>query len=167
MLVADTNFWEELVASSGELRRPCHYPGFFAGEPVSIHDFEEVFRAATRQPNDSGLTIRTYVDGGHRADDYERVMTDPPGPDESLQAWATRLFGERKFGIVLNGAESVSESLSRQVARFLDPLFARRGVPYGGIDVAFFVGNYGFTPFGIHVDDRTHVLHAHLGPGTK
>ena len=162
---ADQAFWSKLLEDSQGLREPCHYPGFFLDTPaLTEEDLADVLRSAATAPD---LMLRTYLDGGNRADAQETVVCDPPGPGETLPRWAQRLFGDRRFGIVINGAERVSEHLARRSAQLLEPFFSVHGMPYGGIDVAFFVGNYGYTPFGIHIDDRTHVLHSHLGPGTK
>jgi hypothetical protein len=87
---------------------------------------------------------------------------------EDLEAWAARLFAERKFMIIVNHTEKISEDLSILVARYFQPLIATHGLPLNGIEIDIIIGDYGFTPLGIHRDgEGENLFHFHLGPNDK
>ncbi|XBS71527.1 hypothetical protein ABK905_11735 [Acerihabitans sp. KWT182] len=48
------------------------------------------------------------------------------------------------------------------------PVFAAQGAERSTAEVTLFMGDYGYTPFGIHLDDPfTSVVHCHFGPAVK
>ena len=50
----------------------------------------------------------------------------------------------------------------------IEPLCDLIGIPPLGYEITTFIGNYGWTPLGIHKDVRgENVIHFHLGPGRK
>ncbi len=80
----------------------------------------------------------------------------PLPEDGSAEAYLKRLdtwLGGKRFGIVLNRAQSYHWGHWQQMRSFLDGLYAGLGVPLYGADPAIFFGNYRYTPFGIHKDD--------------
>jgi hypothetical protein len=48
-------------------------------------------------------------------------------PYEDLAQWSARVFGEKKFGIILNTGEKFNERLSAGIAAQMAPLFAQIG----------------------------------------
>jgi len=50
----------------------------------------------------------------------------------------------------------------------ISPLLKKAGLPLGGLSFLFFMGNYGFTPFGIHKEAKGEEgFLFHLGPADK
>ena len=112
---------------------------------------------------------RVYVDGILL--DYKemnRIYDSPPTIYESIEEWSSRVFGESKFGIIINAGEKFSHSLSKNIALKTKPLLDKVGFPREGINFSIFIGNYDKTPLGIHKDPLGEdVMHFHLGPGDK
>jgi hypothetical protein len=115
----------------------------------------------------SGL-FRVYIDGMLSPQYENEVLYTKPLPGEGFEAYVSRATGGRKFGIVVNGAEQWSDALARMGARVFAPVVEALGAARSTIEVTLFIGNYGYTPFGIHIDDPyTSVVHFHAGPTTK
>ena len=73
-----------------------------------------------------------------------------------------------KFGIILNNNECYSEDIASRIAEMIQPLCDLVGVPPKGYEITVFIGDYGWTPLGIHTDHQgENVIHFHLGPGDK
>ncbi|MCW3465680.1 hypothetical protein [Chitinophaga nivalis] len=100
--------------------------------------------------------------------DMKKVYDTPPLEGETLEDWVTRLYGEKKFGMIINLGEKFNLSLSQSIALKVAPLFEKIGFPRDGVNFTLFVGNYDKTPLGIHQDPTgQNVIHFHLGPGGK
>lgn len=115
----------------------------------------------------SGL-FRVYIDGMLSPELENSVLYNKPESGESFQQFLTRRTGGRTFGVVVNGSEQWSDLLARFAARTFAPIVSVLGAYRTTIEVTLFIGNYGFTPFGIHIDDPyTSVVHFHVGPSSK
>ena len=93
---------------------------------------------------------------------------NPPFENEDIIQFANRVFPNKKFGIILNRCEKFSYELTKKVSVLIHPLLETIGTPLTGLDITIFIGNYGWTPLGIHQDHiGENVIHLHLGPGPK
>lgn len=113
--------------------------------------------------------FRLYIDDKELSDsEIRRLIKDNKLNDsESIESYCTRVFGG-KFGIITNYGEKHSEILASTILKTIRPLFDIVGIPPWGLELTTFIGNYGWTPLGIHTDNRgENVLHYHLGPGNK
>ena len=113
--------------------------------------------------------FRLYIDDRELSDSEIRALikNNKLNDSESIETYCTRVFGE-KFGIITNYGEKHSEILAEHILRTVQPLFDIIGIPPWGLELTTFIGNYGWTPLGIHTDNRgENVLHYHLGPGQK
>ena len=115
----------------------------------------------------SGL-FRVYIDGMLSPKFENSVLYSQPKTGESFHQFLARVIGDRAFGVVVNGAEQWSDPLARFTARTFAPIVNLLGTDQTTLEVTLFIGNYGFTPFGIHIDDPyTSVVHFHVGPSDK
>ncbi len=112
---------------------------------------------------------RVYEDGVILDDtEMNRIYDSPPLKNEPLEEWVKRTFGNKKFGMIINEGERFNMELSRKMALRTKPLFNKIGFPKEGVNFSIFIGNYGWTPLGIHQDSAGEsVIHFHLGPGPK
>jgi len=112
---------------------------------------------------------RVYEDGVVlTSKEMNRIYDSPPLKDESLDDWVKRTFGDKKFGMIINEAERFNLNLSKKIALKTEPLLNKIGFPKEGVNFSLFIGNYGWTPLGIHQDSAgENVIHFHLGPGPK
>ena len=169
------NWWNNVLEQTNQLRQPAVFKSAF---PDQVTDLTKLSVDVLRE-----LMMAKGLSAGFRiwvADEnnvisqkptkeYDQLMHEnPPLADEAIADWAKRLFGDRRFGIVLNDGEMYSAEMNRRLAVLIRPLLDIMGMPLTGVTTAYFVGNYGYTPFGIHQDlVGENVFHFHLGPGPK
>jgi hypothetical protein len=90
------------------------------------------------------------------------VVSNGPILGESLESWQQRIYPDQKLGIVINISHIYSKTLENRGNKWLGEYKAALGKSYATLDVAIFLGNYGYTPFGIHKDDGyTDIFHFH------
>ena len=122
---------------------------------------------ADRRPVDNAM-VRVYIDGVVSAAHRAQFFAQPILPDEGFSSWLTRSVGAERFGVVINGLERWSDELAQKVRALFCEVFTSWGTPECSLELTLFAGNYGYTPFGIHLDDPfTNTVHLHLGPGAK
>lgn len=112
--------------------------------------------------------LKIYINNELRNDYIEKLVANPPKLESSFEDWSQQIFGEQKFGMILIGLEQYSNSFAEKAATIVDPLLKIAGLPLNGLSFLFFMGNYGFTPFGIHKEatGEDGILF-HLGPENK
>ncbi|MBB5636240.1 hypothetical protein HDF26_003302 [Pedobacter cryoconitis] len=95
------------------------------------------------------------------------LYENPPLEDENIVEYCERSFTD-KFGLIVNSVEKYSDNIAVRLRDIVAPLLEKNGIPVCGMHVTVFIGNYGWTPLGIHQDDKgANVIHFHLGPGNK
>ncbi len=111
--------------------------------------------------------FRLWIEGEKNENLKKTVVDNPIYKRDSLEDWSKELFKDQKFGIILNSGQAYSKKSRDLILSYIKPLIDDR-IPFGGIDFSVFIGNYGWTPIGIHQDHKgSFVLHFHLGPGKK
>lgn len=113
--------------------------------------------------------FRVYVEGKQLSNkEMNEVYDSPPKKGESIKSWAKRTFKGKKFGMIINRGEKLNNELAKRMAYKISPLLDKVGIPLLGINFTIFIGDYGWTPLGIHTDaPGESVTHFHLGPGNK
>ncbi|MCG7498030.1 hypothetical protein MHO82_14260 [Vibrio sp. Of7-15] len=112
--------------------------------------------------------FRVYIEGKANQDEETAFMYSERHDGENLAEYYERISKGKKFGVVINGAEQWSDDFSRFAVRSFSPIVEKMGYDCASLEVTLFIGNYGYTPFGIHVDDPyTQVVHFHMGPSAK
>ncbi|MGN6233355.1 MAG: hypothetical protein ACTHNZ_19590 [Trinickia sp.] len=140
-------------------------------DPTAFHDalFFDVFAgmAADLEHAIKGC-FRVYIDGMLCPRSENEALFTSPVSGESFREFVTRAVGAKRFGMIVNGAEQWSDPLARMGARVFSPIIDVLGAERSMIEVTLFIGNYGYTPFGVHIDDPyTSVVHFHLGLAAK
>lgn len=117
---------------------------------------------------DLHIGLKIYVNQKLRNDKTALMASDPPLDIESLESWSQRIFGDQKFGMIMNSLEDYSNSFAEMAALIAEPILEQAGLPLGGLSFLFFMGNYGFTPFGVHKESAGEEgFLFHLGPNNK
>ncbi|MCB0712821.1 MAG: hypothetical protein KDD67_10865 [Ignavibacteriae bacterium] len=161
--------WQELLLRSNGMTTPTVISGAFCPEEIENFTqlYSDIFREFIRR-GAGHLGLKVFAGSEPSREYHNRVMGEPPAEGESLSDWTTRLFGEERFGIALNNLEKYSHEFAAAVARQTNPLLELTGIPLGGMAFLLFVGNYGFTPFGVHKDNPGEEgFLFHMGPGEK
>jgi hypothetical protein len=160
------DFWRRFDVLA---REPLHVKRALPASQFAAADVLGTLSALHEDAAGAAATVRAYVKGAQSHELEDRVIHAPPRPGESLERWSRRMFGRRRFGVVINYAERWNDELTRKVALFLAPLYRASGSPLAhAIEINIFFGDYGYTPFGAHRDDAvTSVVHLHVGPASK
>jgi hypothetical protein len=163
------NIWQELYRQSDKLTRPTSKDQLLLEE--NCEQIKESIKDAFLYFLENGELhkgIKVYIDGVLKSGMAEKMSLSKPSSEESLEQWAKRFFGEKRFGLIFNSLESYNNQLPAQMVSQIKPLLDTAGLPLGGISFLFFMGNYGFTPFGIHkeaIGEDGFLFH--LGPASK
>ncbi|WP_372794071.1 RNA methylase [Lutibacter sp.] len=165
----NSNSWKTFINDSNELIKPAA-----AKQLVSNKDIDEIKLLLINvligflAKEDIHVGLKTYINNQLRNDFIEKMVANPPKLEYSLENWSQQIFGDQKFGMILIGLEQYSNSFAEKVAAIVRPLLEIAGLPLDGLSFLFFMGNYGFTPFGIHKEatGEDGILF-HLGPENK
>ncbi|AXT63082.1 hypothetical protein D1816_22950 [Aquimarina sp. AD10] len=114
--------------------------------------------------------FRFYLGDEEQNENYikKNIFNNPPLENEDILAYSERVFKGEKFAIIMNFTEKYSNEMAKIIREKIDPLIQKKGYPLLGLDGTIFIGNYEYTPLGIHQDRRgENVIHFHLGPGDK
>ena len=112
--------------------------------------------------------LRVYVEGRQAVKEMTEMYRNPLQAEETLQKFTQRIFEEQKYGIILNRVTSYHPELGKKLAPLYQGIIEKLGVDWIDLNATMFIGNYGYTPFGVHYDgEATNVIHFHLGPGIK
>jgi hypothetical protein len=167
----DHQRWNNILNSTSGFKLPGVEKDVIS--PEVIEGFKrgimDVIRFICQQQTDA-YGFRVYLDGKKMPKEYinDKVFTVIPAEGDDGQNWLQEVFNDQKFGIILNYSEKFSLPLADQLSVLLEPLLDTIGIPSSGMHTTVFIGNYGFTPLGIHQDHYgANVIHFHLGPGDK
>lgn len=156
-------WWVDFLDHTNIMTRPLKINNVL--DRGTINNLYEIIPAIIRN---SILTnkFRAYCDGTRYSNDS--ITKELPYSAESIDQWIGRIFTNRRFGMIINQCEQLSDLLSQELLSYLAPLKNVMGSPLLGYNITIFLGNYGFTPLGIHQDGPgNNVLHLHLGPHEK
>ena len=161
--------WENLYKDSVQLTKPAQVKQLLSAEEMEAIQLliKEVIDAFLEKGT-VHVGLKTYVNKKLRNDMTGPMLANRPSSFHSIESWSKYIFGEEKFGMVLNSLEEYSNEFSEKAAMLVRPLLEHAGLPLGGLAFLFFMGNYGFTPFGVHKEaPGEEGILFHLGPGKK
>lgn len=164
-----TDKWEYLYDKTQQLSKPFSLDNLLSDKEIinlekSVINILNIF--LDRGELHKG--IKVYVDKILKNEIVQKMVTIRPRQNESLKEWTNKIFGEDKFGIVFNSLEAYDNKIGEDMCSIVAPLIKKAGLPLGGLSFLFFMGNYGFTPFGIHkeaIGEEGFLFH--LGPAKK
>ncbi|MAN27538.1 MULTISPECIES: RNA methylase [Mesonia] len=165
----NSSIWKSLIKDSNTLSKPAQ-----AKQLLSTKDVIEIKLLLIKVLRDFftkenlHIGMKTYINNELRNDFIEKMAANPPNLEHSLEDWSQQIFDDQKFGMILIGLEEYSNSFSEKAATIVRPLLENAGLPLDGLSFLFFMGNYGFTPFGIHKESTGEDgILFHLGPEMK
>lgn len=168
--VFNSDWWDNFIKETDNLSKTTVFKDCLSVEETKLmrrYLLDIIAELANMRTTQFGY--RVFVNGvpqGYEA--MERIYDLPPTEGEEFEDWAIRCFGSNKFGMIINRGEKFCPELAKLVSVKINPLLEKIGIPRLGITFTIFIGNYGWTPIGIHTDARgENVLHFHLGNGSK
>ncbi|MDE1205503.1 RNA methylase [Tenacibaculum larymnensis] len=161
--------WKKLYQNSQELTKPTSIDNILSDDDV-IFLKQELKNIINRFLDKGELHkgIKVYINHELQNGIAEEMAANRPEENETIEQWCMKLFGDQKFGVVFNSLETFSNEFTERMCHIVAPLLQKAGMPLGGLSFLFFMGNYGFTPFGIHKDAKGEDgFLFHLGPNDK
>jgi len=159
-------FWRNLYKNSKGFEEPILISNQY--QYISTEQILELF-GLIKQDNAPGKNnyLRAYVDGNESYELSAEIVNASPSSD--LNKWLMGIFKTEKYGLVINGPLCWSDSLGHSVDTFVEYLKNKMLKKFSiAFDLTLFIGNYGYTPFGAHLDDPDHrTLLMNLGPNDK
>lgn len=161
--------WNQLYSDSEQFTKATSFHEVFTQDDIRfIESRLKVVLNTFLTLGELNKGIKVYVDKQLRNDYPMKMAEQKPTKKESLQDWCHSIFGEEKFGVVFNSLESYDNKLVERMCKIIHPLLEKAGMPLGGLSFLFFMGNYGFTPFGIHKEAKGEEgFLFHMGPNNK
>lgn len=158
---------EKLMDLSDNFRNPFMVQNAFNKTHINEEAIKTILKECS-EVNFEQLKQRVYINDRKSKEFSIKVYQNSINYNESINEWSLRVFGENKFGIIINNADKYNPDLKRKIKGVLDKMILTNGLPSGGFSMALFIGNYDFSPIGIHIDKNlSNVLHFHLGPNDK
>jgi hypothetical protein len=166
----DSNWWDDFLETTENMSKTSVLKDCLTKEETSIMRtlvLEVIAEIARLRTNQYGY--RVFVDDKQlEYNELLKIFDVPPIKGETIEEWSKRVYGDQKFGMIINAGEKFNLELSKFIALKVQPLLEKVGLPREGINFTLFIGNYDNTPLGIHQDSPgENVIHFHLGPEGK
>lgn len=165
--------WADLHARTDGLRGPLLFSPPVP-PPITFNDVASVLRGARDAPGSTKLNyFRAYVEGREDYDLARRFLESEDLSAGVIEATNAQVFASdcgiygKRAGLIVNGGLQWSHQIHDNLVPHAEAL---RTAACGTvtIDITLFIGSYGATPFGAHIDDSTHrTIIFNLGPSIK
>lgn len=167
MNLVNEYLFDKIKNATQGLHVPYLFPNFFSWGFLSMSDVEELLHKVTSL-NDYKDQTRIFLEDKSLITYRDLLWENPCLEGEGLEVWLNRIFGEESYCIICNAIESIDDKLFRKFIPFIDRLIHYYGYPIRGFELTLIMGNYGYTPFGIHQDsDYDFTFQFFLGPNPK
>ncbi|MDV2460303.1 hypothetical protein CMU96_13095 [Elizabethkingia anophelis] len=162
-------FWKDFIKTNGDFTETCVIKN--AIDSTMLYELNAGIMEVLKNRlvlKDVNEGFRVYIEGIEQKEDYlNELCLNPPNNEDDITSYTSRIF-DKKFGFIINSGERHSDYISKNILKAVSPLIGLKGLPPLGLEITIFIGNYGWTPLGIHQDHRgENVIHFHLGPGDK
>lgn len=161
--------WQQILDDTDQLKKEHLIKGLIPSEELVA--YRKLLMDSLSTFLDKGqlhLGLKVYIEQELQSGIGEQLRNNIPTIDTDPEAWGKEVFDGKRFGIILNNLEKYSGGLSHKMAQNAAGLMAKVGMPLNGLALLFFMGNYGFTPFGIHKENYGEEgFLIHFGPGAK
>ncbi len=161
-----------LKAIAEDVGKPVVFEKYVKNTRVDQKDVLNIISSLVKCGDELVLeaAARVYVDGKHDSHSRKKVFNTRPWEYDTVEEWYKDALGGKDFLLIINRCERFDEGL---VEALMDDvcLPVSRQNNAVSFECVTFIGDYKYTPFGIHIDDGDDldgtVLHYHLGPAPK
>ncbi|HAS39794.1 MAG TPA: hypothetical protein DCS93_04915 [Microscillaceae bacterium] len=162
------SWWNTLLNNTNYLTTPTVIKDSVPQALFNEQDLAGIFRQVPTKLGFGEPGLRVYVGSGQQVTEMVEIYRNPIQPEETLRQFTQRIFGESSFGLIVNRATKYHIDLAKRLAPLYQGIKEKLGVEWIDLNATLFVGNYGYTPFGVHYDgEAKSVIHFHQGPGKK
>lgn len=159
-------FVEKLFIESSFLSKPISYEEAFDSYALNESLIKKVINKIIK--NKVKECFKIWRNGKECGSTVNSIIDSDSSISTDIMTWFNNFFKNDKGCIFIGGAEQFDDELPVKFNDFLNPLLARHGVTFGGYTITLILGNYGYTPVGIHKDHTENcIFHFNLGPGSK
>lgn len=164
-------WWTDFLKKSDNFRKSLVIKAMI--DEIEVNNYNIMIMDAVREicvHEGKNVDFSVYLNGNEQPLPYlvSAVYSNPPVTGDTPLSWTERILADEKFGIIINSGEKFLTKLTEDIAKRYQPLLELSGIPLSGIHITVFMGNYGFTPSGIHKGyPGGNVMNFHLGPGAK
>ena len=165
-LALPRSFWKDFIKQHWD-REPHLFRGLFQSHFPTTQEIYEAFVEAGERwfrgeypPNRILRFFIEHLDGPDGIPYYTMIYPTrkhlPLREDGTMHGYLERVdkwLGGKRFGLTLNRCHAHHWGHWQQMTSFLSGFYEALGVPLFGNDSTIFLGNYRYTPFGIHKDD--------------
>lgn len=167
----DSKWWETFIERTDNFKKTAVIKNVMSKDLIEKLNLAVMDGLRNRILAEDKNGLRIYFPEKDKRKEFDEFIDtffkSPPKTNEDIKTYSNRIFKE-KFGMIINFYERHSNYISNEIREVIDPLFKNIGIPATGIDITVFIGNYGWTPLGIHQDHiGENVMHFHLGPAPK
>lgn len=162
-------FWSKIKKDSNNYETPVILKKNDMFPVFSSRDIISIFKGFSTINSIETFPLRVFVNNNQENLYYKDIIhKNPPNYNQDILNWIGNIFGENKFCIIINTCEAISENISIKVANFFHPLYKQFGSPYFKMQTNLIIGNYDYTPLGIHIDyPNQRVIHFQMGNAKK
>lgn len=163
------DIYQSVIQKSRSLTFPSHEK-FILGKGQTDDFKREVYEILVDLFSSEFLSngLRIFHNGSRDTETNLEILKKSFKGQKEIDNWFNNSLFESETGIIINSIQKYHEGLKRKFSILADWSSNTYGVPSLGFDIGLFIGNYGYTPLGIHKDaPGSSVTHFHLGPGTK
>lgn len=156
--------------SKVKLLKPLLLKGFFSfskeeWETIVKGIFSDIHHNARETLSEQ---YRVYINGNLSYKAYDTLLRSSPSNKIKLEEWLSHILCAEQYGVVINDVEKWSDELAELALTSVAKIRTALGENNTRISLSLIIGNYGFTPFGVHLDDPySSTIHFHFGPGDK
>lgn len=166
--VFQNEWWHLFLEETNYLTEPGLLKNSVPPQFFNEQDLTQIFQKIPSKQGFGEPGLRVFVGKGQRPKEFVEFFRNPMQVNETLQGFMSRLFNNAPFGVVLNRTTKFHPDLGRRLAPLYQGIVEKLGIDWIDLNATLFVGNYGYTPFGVHYDgEAKSVIHFHQGPGTK
>lgn len=167
MLKLDDHFWKLFLNETKNFTKPTLIKHILLNDIAILK--ESLFHTFKTIVNEDDSPYGLWINGENK-NDYKDLLKKGINTSgiEDLDLFCNSFFEDYNYGIIGHHNNAYSDKLAKIFYDYLKPLYHNLGTGLKGVDLNTFIGNYGWTPVGIHQDSvGENVIHFHLGSGLK
>lgn len=159
-------FIDHLLIDTDGMKKPVSYKEVFNEAEISVELVKKTIIHAIKYH--ARENFKVWRNGNECGDSVSKILCSELSIDSDIEEWFKEIFLKEKSCMFIGNAEQFDDGLLKVLSHFMKPFLSKYGVTFGGCTITLILGNYGYTPVGIHNDSTENtIFHFNLGPGLK
>ena len=138
---------DDIFLKTNTLLKPGIFPNFFDQRFLN----ELMVKNAINKAIDENayFNFHIWLNGNEESSNAALILKKIEAED-SLESWGDKIFHGKKYCILISRLEQFAEDICTSLSFFLSPILEKIGNSFSGNTINVLLGNYGFTPAGVH-----------------